>query len=182
MFRTRPLRTLLLVALCAAPVLLGCSSSSSDSYRSYPNVMTTEGIVLEGAASDALLGTYLQHKARDWAWAGGQFDTPDTNATLAADTPTTFTWHADPADFAEGGAPGDLLMTHLLSFSTPRSGTSLRVFTTLREYTPDSAVWRKLLDAGEPISVSLTTGTFVGTDLPEDGGPFNGQTLTFTIE
>lgn len=179
--RTRPLRTLLLVALCATPTLIACSSSS-DNGQSPPAEILTTGIVREGTATDAQLKTYLQQKARDWAWAGGQFDSPDVGATLAADTPQTFSWHADPADFAEGGAPGDLLMTHLLVFSSASHSNLLQVFTTLSEYTPDAVAWKKLTDAGEPITVDLTTGTFVGADLPEDGGPFIGQSLTLTIE
>jgi len=180
MSRTRPLRTVLLLALCAAPMAMACSSSDSESAR--PADSSTTGIVREGDASDALLKTYLQKKPRDWAWAGGQFDTPDASAPLAADTPLTFSWHADPADFAEGGAPGELLMTHLLSFSTARDSNLLQVFTSLSEYTPDAAAWQKLIDAGEAITLRLTTGTFIGADLPEDGGPFIGQSLTLTIE
>jgi hypothetical protein len=73
-------------------------------------------------------------------------------------------------------------MTHLLLFSTKGQSHLLEVFSTLSEYTPDAAHWHKLVDAHEPITLSLTTGTFVGSELPEEGGPFTGQTLTFTIE
>jgi hypothetical protein len=181
--RIRPLRTLLLLALACTPSLAACSSLSDD-VGAQPAVISTAGYLLEGDATEALLNTYLQHKPRDWAWAGGQFDTPDADATLSADTPLTFTWHADPADFAEGGAPGDTLMTHLLSFSTASHGDLLQVFTTLSTYSPDAAAWKKLVDAGEPITLNLSTGTFIGTDFPADGdgGPFIGQTLTLSIE
>ena len=147
--------------------------------------MTERGVgavvVLEGDASEARLTTFLHEKARDWAWAGGQFETPEDGATLSASQPSTFTWHADPADFAEGGAPGDVVMTHLLSFRTAR-GDLQQVFTTLPEYTPSTPDWQQLVHAHEPITLSLTTGSFVGSELPEEGGPFIGQTLTFTIE
>lgn len=139
-------------------------------------------MLLEGSASEAQLSVFLQREAEDWAWAGGQFDTPDDRATLDARTPQTFSWHADPADFAEGNAAGDVVMTHLLEFSTNQSSTALRVFTTLPEYTPDTTAWQRLVAVHEPITVSLTTGSFVAADLPEDGGPFIGQALTFTIE
>jgi len=139
-------------------------------------------VVLEGVASRTQLSVFLQREAEDWAWAGGRFDTPDTHATLDASTPQTFSWHADPADFTEAAPPGDVVMTHLLVFSTSESDAALRVFTTLPEYTPDTAAWQRLVAVHEPITVSLTTGSFVAAELPDDGGPFIGQALTFTIE
>ncbi len=180
MSRTRPLRSLLLLALAATPALTACASS--DQSHSQPEPVSTSNVVREGDASAAQLAVFLQIKARVWAWAGGQFDTPDENATLAADTPPTFAWHADPADFAQGGAAGEVVMTHLLSFSTPSQPGLLELFTTLSEYTPSALAWQKLIDTREPITLSLTTGSFVGAALPEEDGPFIGQTLTFAIE
>jgi len=177
---TRPFRSLLLLALTAAPGLSACSSSEGSGLQPAP--VSSDGILREGDASEAQLSRFLRDKARDWAWAGGQFDAPDDAATLAADPPPTFSWHADPADFAQGGAADDVVMTHLLLFSTASNPSLLELFTTLSEYTPQAADWQKLVDAGEPITVGLTTGTFVGSDLPKDGGPFVGQTLTFAIE
>jgi hypothetical protein len=173
---------LLLIALAAAPGFTACSSSGEGGLRSEPDPISTYGIEREGDASAAQLNTFLHHKARDWAWAGGQFDAPDDNAVLSADTPQTFSFHADPADFAEGGAPDEIVMTHLLQFSRASGSSLLQVFTTLSEYTPNAQDWQKLVDAGEPITLSLTTGSFVGSGLPQDGGPFIGQTITFTIE
>src|SRR6478752_4969165 len=180
MSRTRPFQTLLLLALTAAPNLVACSSSTDSPSPTDPH--SSAGVVREGGATAAQLDTFLHHKAREWAWAGGQFDTPDEQATLAAGTPQRFSWHADPADFATGGSASELVMTHLLEFNTANGGTPLRVFTTLPEYTPDTVAWQKLIATSEAITVSLTTGTFVGADVPEDGGPFIGQALTFTIE
>jgi len=173
--RTRSFRRLQWLALAASCGLSACSSSESSSSPSAANV------VLEGEATAAQLTVFQNEQAREWAWAGGQFDTPHDNAQLDASPPLTFAWHADPADFAQGGAPGEIVMTHRLLYSTASNEHLLEVFTTLPEYTPDATHWRKLVDAREPISVSLTTGTFVGSDLPEDGGPFIGQALTFTI-
>ena len=175
MSRPRSFRTLSLALVAVAPSFVACSSP--------PGLQRpTAAVVLEGDASDSQLDVFLQREAKDWAWAGGQFDTPDDRATLDASTPQTFSWHADPADFAEGDTPGDVVMTHLLEFSTSQTRPALRVFTTLPQYTPDTAAWRTLVLAHESITVSLTTASFVAADLPEDGGPFIGQTLTFTIE
>jgi hypothetical protein len=180
--RTRPFPTLVLLTLVGAPSLVACSSSDPVGPHSQPAQISTTGVLLEGDASEAQLSTFLHRKPRDWAWAGGQFDTPDDQAALAADAAQTFSWHADPADFAASDDTGDAVMTHLLSFGRANGGGLLQVFTTLPEYTPDTVAWQKLVDAGEPITLSLTTGSFVGADLPEAGGPFIGQSLTFTIE
>jgi len=183
MLRTHPFRTLLWLALTTAPSLVACSGSDDDiGPHSQPGPISTSGILLEGDASEAQLSTVLHRKPLRWAWAGGQFDAPEDQATLAADVTQTFTWHADAADFAAGGAAGDVVMTHLLSFDRANGGGLLQVFTTASEYTPDTVAWNKLVAAGEPILLNLTTASFLGTALPEDGGPFIGQTLTFTIE
>ena len=184
MLRTRPFHKPLLIALLAAPNLFACSSSDDlGLHDSHPGRISADGVVLQGLASEAQLSTFLDREPRDWAWAGGQFDLPEDEATLAADIPQAFTWHADPADFTRVDAAGDAaVMTHFLDFSGASSGGLLRVFTTLPQYTPDTAAWRTLVDAAEPITLSLTTGSFVGAELPEDGGPFIGQSLTFTIE
>jgi hypothetical protein len=167
---------MLSLAIVAVAPSFGACSSPPGLQRA------TNGVLLEGEASAAQLSTFLQREAEDWAWAGGQFDTPEDRATLDAQMPQTFSWHADPADFADGDGAGDVVMTHLLEFSTNPSSAALRVFTTLPQYTPGTAAWQKLVAAHAPITVSLTTGSFVATDLPEDGGPFIGQALTFTIE
>ena len=174
MSRPHPFRSLPWVALAASCSLTACSSSDDAPHPT--------AVVLEGAASEAQLATFLSKEPREWAWAGGQFDAPDKNATLDAGTALTFAWHADPSDFAQCGAPGEVVMTHGLRFGSASNDRLLEVFTTLPEYTPDAMHWQKLVEASEPITVSLTTGTFVGTDLPEEGGPFIGQALTFTIE
>lgn len=177
--QNRPPRMLCLIALVAAPSLVACSSGER---QPPPEAISSLGIQLEGDATQAQLSTFLDHKPREWAWAGGQFDAPDDRAPLAADTPQTFAWHADPADFAVGNNASDVAMTHLLSFASGSNASLLDVFTTLNEYTPDTAAWHELLAAHEAITVSLTTASFLGAQLPVAGGPFIGQSLTFTIE
>ncbi|MEI9948671.1 MAG: hypothetical protein WDO74_06720 [Pseudomonadota bacterium] len=174
MSQRRPFTSLLLIAFTALTSLAACSSSDP------PDLISTYGFALEGEASQAQLDTFVHAKARDWGWAGGAFDAPEDGATLSADTALTFTWHADRADVPEDAS--DVVITHLLLFSSKRYGSLLKVFTSLPEYTPSAQDWQKLVDAGEPITLSIMTGTFVGTDLPTGGGPFLGQTLTFTIE
>jgi len=155
---------------------LACSSSHDSSADQ--NAITA-GVLLEGDATTAQLSAVLSRKPLDWDWAGGQFDTPDDEATLAADTPASFGWHADPPAFA--GADG-VVTTYLLAFNASDNSDVLRVFTTLPEYTPDETAWSKLVAASQPITSSITTSHFIGAELPQAGGPFIGQTITLTIE
>jgi len=69
-----------------------------------------------------------------------------------------------------------------LVFSTPSSPTLLRVFTTQLSYTPDADAWKKLIGAGGPITLDITSGIFENNLLTQDGGPHLGQTLTFTVQ
>lgn len=69
-----------------------------------------------------------------------------------------------------------------LVFSSPSSPQLLRVFTDKTSYTPDAADWQKLVAAQATITLSVTSAVFENNLLTADGGPFTGQTLTFTIQ
>ena len=177
---TRPslFRIALLAALGAAvPFAPACSSDAAPAAQA-----SIADVLREGDVNETQLRAVLANEAEDWAWAGGQFDTPEDGATLAASAPYEFTWHADSTEPADGGAPSDTQMVHLLVFSSPSHGTLLRLFTTLDSYTPDADTWQQLVAAGEPITLSLTSATFAGDELTVDGGPYVGQALTFSIE
>jgi hypothetical protein len=180
MSRPNRFRVALVVVLSAAvPVFSACSSDDSPAVDPTPADVLRQGEVTEGQ-----LRAVLTTEALDWAWAGGQFDTPDDKAVLASDTPFEFTWHADPTEPSEGGAGGNLEMVHLLVFSSASQPTLLRVFSSLDSYTPDAAAWQKLTAAAASgaITLSLTSGTFSGDELTVEGGPYIGQQLSFTIE
>ena len=177
MSRTRLIPIALLAALSAA--LAFVPACSSDKASAAPPGYTD---VRQSNATEAELRTVLGTQSDDWAWAGGQFDTPKDQAALARDTPYEFAWKSALTDASEAGAPDAFEMTYLLVFSTPSKGTILRVFTTLTQYTPDANAWQKLVDSGEPITLGIRTATFNGNELTVDGGPHEGQTLTFTLE
>jgi len=166
--------------LCA----LACASDKSNA-QSNP---LTENIVQEGTTTPAALNEFLGTMADDWSWAGGQFQTPHDMAVLPADTPATFTWHADATS-----SPGanDVLdpskqqgQVFLLAFTVPSSEKPvLRVFTTLMSYTPDATNWAKLVSAdSETFTLNVTSATFENDQLTSDGGPHTGQTIHFTIQ
>lgn len=170
-------------------LLAGASSSacSSDGAQAQTDSLHPD-IVREGTTTTAALNEFLGAIPDDWGWAGGQFTAPMDMDTLPAATPEAFTWEADPT--APPGA-NDVLdpskqqgQVYLLIFSAPSSEAPLlRVFTSLKSYTPDADGWAKLVAAGaQTITLSVTSGTFENDALTNDGGPHAGQVIHFTLD
>ena len=160
----------------------GCSS---DKTANESNSLGSD-VVRDGSTTTAALNEFLGTEADDWPWAGGQFVTPMDQDVLAPDTAEVFTWKADSTDPPD---PKDTLdpkkqqgQTFLLVFSIPSNAKLLRVFTNLTTYTPSDVAWQKLVSAGQPITLSITSATFENDLLTSDGGPHSGQTLSFTIQ
>jgi len=161
---------LLSAALALAPA---CSSDAKSSTSSYGDVQ------LEGNATVAELRAFLDKKPDDWAWAGGAFDTPEDGQAVPGDARFVFTWRSDPVITEAGKNEA----AYLLVFSTASQGTLAQVFTTFTTYTPNAIAWQKLASAGEAVTLSISGATFQeGTLLADEGGPHNGQTLSFTVE
>jgi len=66
-------------------------------------------------------------------------------------------------------------------FSTPTNPKLTRVLTSTNLYTPDQAVWDKLVAVGAPITVTLIGATFAENRIAMDGGPYKGSVTTFTF-
>ena len=179
MFRSALLRAVFIGAATAALSFTPACSSDSSPPASAPSL---PAVVYVGDATQAELELVLAAPGDSWPWAGGHFESPAAGAVLSAAEPSEFTWHADATDSGLAGAPDQPQMISLLVFASPSHANLLRVFTTSNSYTPDAATWQTLLDAREPITLSLTTATFEGAQLTADGGPHRGQKLTFTIE
>jgi hypothetical protein len=169
-----------LIAVLAC--LPGCSSDKTSNQSS----PLSADIVREGTVTTPALNEILGTPPDDWPWAGGQFLTPMDQDTLMADPPEAFTWQADNADPPN---PADLAsptkqqgQTFLLVFSTPDDPKLLRVFTSLFAYTPSETAWQKLVTASQPVTLSITSGTFENDQLTGEGIPHSGQTLSFTIQ
>jgi hypothetical protein len=175
-------RLALVAALSAAlPAVPACSSDDTPGSSN----ATIVDVVREGDVTEGQLRRVLANEAQDWAWAGGQFDTPVDGSVLPSDTPFEFRWDSDATvDPPAAGATNDLQMVHLLVFSTRAQPNLLRVFSTLDSYTPDAAAWEALKKAGQSgaVTLSLTSATLLGDELVDDGGPFIGEALSFTIE
>jgi hypothetical protein len=102
-----------------------------------------------------------------------------------------------PAGFAAFAAPlrellGPMRSAH--AHGTPYTGTAtylrfsidsnpklVEVFTSNTSYTPAPELWSKLTGAGKPITLSLVSAIFEENRVAQDGGPFAGSTVTFTI-
>jgi hypothetical protein len=182
MFRHRLFRFALVAVLSAGfPAVQGCGSDDQPPGTN----LSIADVVREGAVTDGQLRAVLANAPEDWAWAGGRFRTPANGDALPSDAPFEFTWKADATvDAPAAGAPNDLEFVHLLVFSTATEPNLLRVFSDQLSYTPDADAWEILKTAGErgAITLSLTSATLMGDALVDDGGPFIGQTLSFTIE
>lgn len=182
-----------LTSLC----LTACSSNNAAVVTSQSGPVTsqsgslTSDIVREGMTTDAALDEFLGAVPDDWGWAGGVFDSPEPDdggltAEISAATPEAFAWHADATT---APSPSDVLVaskqngqTFFLVFGVPGNAKLLRVFTSLTTYTPDAATWQRLVSASQPITLSITSGTFENDMLTPDGGPHSGQTLSLTIQ
>lgn len=175
-------RLALATALAGAlPAVPACSSDDVASSSS----SSIADVVRQGDVTDSQLRTFLANEAQEWAWAGGRLDTPVDGGVLPSDAPFEFTWESDnTVDPPAAGATNDLQLVHLLVFSTQAEPNLLRVFSTLNSYTPDAATWETLKEAGQsgPITLSLNSATLMGSELVVDGGPFIGETVSFTIE
>jgi len=178
-----PVRRLTLGLLIATAA--GLPACSSDKTPTASNALGSD-VIREGDTTSVALDEFLGTPADSWAWAGGQFVTPSDQDVLSAATPETFTWQADgttPPPDTDVLVPSEQQgQTFLLVFSTPADAKLLRVFTNLTSYTPSSAAWQKLVRAGTPITLSITSATFENDQLTGDGGPHNGQTIQFTIQ
>lgn len=68
-----------------------------------------------------------------------------------------------------------------LVFSTDSDPRVLRVLTSETSYAPDTTAWDKLAAAGKPITLTLTAADFESNRIIQEGGPFAGSSITFTI-
>lgn len=71
---------------------------------------------------------------------------------------------------------------YFLLFTTTKNDKLLRVFTQATDYTPDAASLAKLTGAGEAIHAVILTADFDQNRIAQDGGPYKGSEIVFTIK
>lgn len=190
--RTAALATVLTVA----GYLVACDSHDD------PAIPGLADVVYGGETSDEALELMLDASPTVSATRGAQFDSPVEGAALPA-APTALTWHTlsvaqtEPANQAPRLAQTDwhrwLGVTEALAHGAPLLGKAyflvvssakdaklLRVFTTSATYTPSTVQWNKLKGVGQ-LTATVTTATFDANKLAQDGGPFAGTPVHFTV-
>ena len=71
---------------------------------------------------------------------------------------------------------------YYLVISDADSKPRLQVFTSAMSFTPEAVDWQNLVQAPQPLTLTITSATFETNDVPADGGPFVGGAFSFRIE
>jgi hypothetical protein len=58
----------------------------------------------------------------------------------------------------------------------------LQVFTSETSFTPEAVDWQNLVQAPQPLTLTITSAYFEVNNVPADGGPFIGARVQFRIE
>jgi hypothetical protein len=185
------------VRLLAAPALAalaGCGHDHDDPVID-PSLAD---VIYEGGANDEALEALLAAQAVVDPARGATLVSPEQGATVPAAEPAAFSWgegsawrtRPRPVERLVGLVGGALVMGHgapvngrayFVVFHTEGDPELTRVFTGLTSYAPATEVWQKMTAAGQPIAVTITSGIYDNNLLAADGGPFVGDTTTFTI-
>ncbi len=78
------------------------------------------------------------------------------------------------------GDPYSGIATYLV-FSTEANPRLLRVLTSAEELVPSQAAWDEMAKQGKAITLTLVSAIFEQNRVTQDGGPFAGKGITFTI-
>lgn len=177
----------------------GSGDANAPPAQSEPDI---EGVLYAGQATDEALLALLRLEPQYNAAQTALIDSPASNASLPKSPAATFAWHIGESSAALnldikswGASFASLWMprkahahgapvngrAYFLVFSTPSKPKLLRVFTTELSYTPDAAAWATLSSSSEPISLTITNAVFENNRVAQDGGPFEGQALTFSF-
>jgi hypothetical protein len=168
-----------------------------------PNI---EGVIYDGLATDEALLAMLTANVKKDPTQAVVVDVPAAGATLPKDLPPTLTWHVQGGSASRNGFPVDWFVrtasaigdwigpgnawahgapvngrAYHLVFSAPDNPEIVRVFTTELTYTFDAATWTKLGQVGKPITLQVTNAIFESNRVAVDGGPFAGESVTFSI-
>jgi hypothetical protein len=195
--------------LLGAPATLwiGCSSSGGTAPDPEPTPPTPVGyddiadVIYRPGATDEGLLTLLNARAVTRTSAEPVITAPTEGAELAASM--TFTYQAGATArrrIQRGGArdwslPGWLTLERsafahgapmngdafFVAFSTTGHPKFMRIFTQDMSYVPTDAEWQHLATAGDTITLTVTRAIYEENRLTEDGGPYVGKPLHFSV-
>jgi hypothetical protein len=183
-----------------------CGEEGSNGAGSSQQAPDIEGVIYGGGASDEALSAMLILETKADGAQGVVVDAPAAGATLPKDVPPTISWHVGgasvrrevlqekrsasvvdrlggwfgPREASAHGAPVNG-RAYLLVFSTPSNPEVVRVFTTELEYTFDAASWTKIALENAPVTLAITNAIFEENRVAQDGGPFVGEPVTFSV-
>lgn len=121
---------------------------------------------------------HLDHAPGDHAWAALDPRPARTASTWARPLLDLL---GPPRSALAHGEPFNGIATYLV-FSTASNPKLLRVLTSAEEFTPSKEAWGEMAAVGKPIKLSLVAAVFEENRVPQDGGPFAGIGITFTVE
>jgi len=206
----RTMGRIAVIAALSAMVFVGTSvgACSGDGSGGAPADVEPdiEGVIYAGLATDEALLAMLRAEETSVPSQAVVVDAPAEGATLPKDVPPTIAWHVGgsaasnvepsrnsfgieirslidwlgPREAHAHGAPVNG-RAYFLVFSTPKSPGLVRVFTTDLEYTFDAGSWTTLALTGEPITLRVTNAIFEDNRVAQDGGPWAGEPVTFSI-
>jgi acyl dehydratase len=187
--------------LTATSYVVACSSESTHEDAGNP---VLADVVYVGTTTDESLELMLDASPTSSLTRGAMFDAPVPDAKLPAATPATFAWHTTSTVQFQRHTPQIQGITldwqrwvgvpEALAHGTPLSGKAsllvvsnaknpklLRVFTNLSSYTPTAAQWKNLAATGGTLTATVTTASFDTNKLTQDGGPFSGVSVQFSV-
>lgn len=183
--------------LAALSLFLGIPSCGDTSAPAPAGQTTpdTEGVIYAGAATDEALQALLLATPKSDPSQSVVVDAPASGAIMPKDLPPTITWHVGGGMGATLRAIGEWLgpraawahgapvngRAYFLVFATKTNPKAARIFTTNLDYTFDAATWAKLALEQGPVTLTITNAIFEDNRVAQDGGPFPGEAVTFSI-
>jgi hypothetical protein len=70
---------------------------------------------------------------------------------------------------------------YLLVVSTASDPKLLRVFTKATSFTPDAAAWERIKQSTGTVKAEVVTGLFENNKIVSNGGPFEGEAISFEV-
>jgi hypothetical protein len=71
---------------------------------------------------------------------------------------------------------------YYIVISDAHSKPKLQAFTPETSFTPEAVDWQNLVQAQQPLTLTITSALFVESAVPAEGGPFDGGSFPFRIE
>ena len=167
-----------------------------------PHVVDDPYEPLAGGPTDEALSAVLSAKPIQGSAKAAIISSPAGSAVLARRAPPSFEWRAvqalrvraqpsallaraplpiGPEHAARAHNPPFSGTVFLFQISTPKTRGAFRLFTAGTAFTPDVALWARLVADGGPLTVDLRTARLTDNRVDADGGPFDAAQVVFAV-